>query len=811
MAGPGCIWSRALRSRLLQQQLARSARQTKLSTTLAAQRSYLSTYTDEPREDFRGPRHPRDPRPDFNPGFKRMRRPNRHNQNADRNNSEGAIFSRGFGHKGDDELLMEIAQQKTRATNQKHVRLEMAWLEDPLLLAQRVSSALAAGDPGMAASLAREALRQHPGSKYTVAWNRIMHYCMDRGHPKPALRFFNDMKKRAGKPNPQTFTILLAGLRNAPATPGFNIVRTAEHIYNSISASNSEVDLDIIHTNAMLSVCQYHNDIESLWRIAGNLSEQGSGAPNMMTYTVILGALQFSAREDISKMEATDIDKIFARKSQLMTDAKRIWADILHRWKTDDILPDNRVIGSMAGVLMDGAREQDYYDVFALYNQTMGIPILARPPSQRSKEKPSTRWEIKQRRTTWEAPQEENVPFVDENNRAIKLDKDGRIPKGTPENENSRIEDDEEEENLDAIFDALPTGSVPELRPDSKDLTLIIDACLSMSQGLGPGSQYWNHLTLEDTPHRIQPDSAATMHYLRLLRVSRASKISIRVIRDQMIPSGMVDGKAFHIALTACRRDNRNQSCLVHGNELMDLMNEHLILPDPRALLSYVELVKRLAGLPNILMYLKGLEIDEKKKTRNMLSLGKTLLVKLHVLAMATIRPHVAKINEAVENGRPAPMGRWTRSHEKPLSGDLIINILPHIRLMIDEILKKEYSNFMTKAERQALQADSVMLRQYSDLAVIKKLSGQSIFPTKEQRTAYRNAHMDPELLSEVEVKEEISEPVKPEEMTPGAQKTEPVVPEQVKPEAVMPEAQIPEQGKPEEKEASPSQSKSDS
>lgn len=88
---------------------------------------------------------------------------------------------------------MEIAQQSSSHINRKHVRLEMEWVQDPLLLAQRVSTALRGGDPAMAVALAREATKQIPGTKFVVAWNRILGYCFDKGHPKPALRFFNDV------------------------------------------------------------------------------------------------------------------------------------------------------------------------------------------------------------------------------------------------------------------------------------------------------------------------------------------------------------------------------------------------------------------------------------------------------------------------------------------------------------------------------------------------------------------------------------------------------------------------------------------
>ena len=570
------------------------------------------------------------------------------------------------------------------------------------------------------------------------------------------------MKKRGGKPNARTYTILLTGLRDSPKLPGFNPVQVAEGIYDSISAPNSEVKPDIIHTNAMLSVCQYRNDIESLWRIAGKLSEQGTGAPNMTTYTVILGALQFNAREEIKKMDVNDMDKIFARKSQLINDGKRVWADIVYRWKDEEIVPDSQVTNSMAELLTEGATEQDYYDVFSLYHQTMGIPILGSKPPESAKGKPSRAWENEQRARPQQTAPEENVPFVDENNRQIKLDRNGHLREervGVQSEEASDIDAEEAEENFDTLFDPLPSGPVPDLLPQNKDLTMIIDACLSMGQGLGSGAKYWKYLTMESNSHQIKPDTPSIMHFLRLLRVSRASKMSVRVIEEQMIPTRNVDGKAFHVALSTCRRDNRNHSCLLNGNAVMDLMGRSLILPDPRALQSYLDLVRQLATLPNVLMYMRGIEVDAKDKQRSMQVLGTKLHAKLHLLAIETLRPHVAKLHEAVKQGRPAPASRWAASQEysvhKPIQGFVVAKLMAHVRLMIDEILKRDYSAFVSKAERKALQADSDMLKEYSDKDIIQKLSKQSIFATKEQREAYRKENMAPEAETASELNEE--------------------------------------------------------
>ncbi|KAJ5776819.1 hypothetical protein N7520_000065 [Penicillium odoratum] len=738
MAMTGTVWSRALRSRLLQQRLTRrsAGQQFEWWTASGILRSY-TTQTDPQNEPHVNA--------DQSPTLESLATPRLHNS-YDRNAPRRKVPSSKFGSREYEDLLMDIARQSSPGVKRKHVTMEMEWVDDPLLLAQRVSSALKGNDPAMAVALAREATKKIPGTKFVVAWNRIFAYCFDKGHPKPALKFFNDMKKRAGKPNPQTFTILLMGLRKSTGVPGFDPVRTAESLYNSISAENSGVDLDIIHTNAMLSVCQYHGDVDSLWRIAGSLPEQGPGAPNMTTYTTILGTLLFAHRKKITTMDASQIDRIFALKAQLINDGKRIWADILYRWKNDDLPPDAAVVQSMASLLLDGGSDHDYYDVFALYHQTMGIPILATQPPESAKNTPTPTWKMKQTRNS-EPAVEEDVPFVDENNRTLKFNQDGQ------KEEEPSLE--EEEENFDTLFDSLPTGPVPELQPGNKDLTLIQEACLNITQGSKSGYEYWNHLTLGPTS-RIEPDEISAMQFLRLLRISRASKKAVQVIRDQVVPSGHVSGKIFHIALSVCRRDKHNQMCLVHANELLDLMGESLILPDPRALQGYLELVQALSQKPDLLMYLKGLEVEEGREARTLQALGKKLQVKLNLFALATLRPHFAQLHQAMEQGRKPTLGRWASvRNAESVSGALAVKVMARIRLMIDEVLKSEYSSFVSKTDRKVLQSESIMLKVYSDMAIIKKFSTDSVFPTQEQRSAYRAKRSNAEALGTSEMNEQ--------------------------------------------------------
>ena len=527
---------------------------------------------------------------------------------------------------------------------------------------------------------------------------------------------------------------MLTGFRKAAeGTP--NVVQDALRVYRSIFAENSPVKPDIIHTNAMLSVCQRHGDMDTLWRIAGELPEEGSQAPDMVTYSTILTAIQFAAQNDVLKMDRSEIEKIIARKSQMVTEGKRIWADIVYRWAKDKVNPlpiDNNVVGSMASLLLEGANDRDFYDIFALYNQTTGLPIFGKLPENNLKIAHRRVWRELERRPKTESGSsvEDDVPFVDQDNNLLK-----RVKKETPVEE-------EEEENFDSLFDPIVPDSenLSYLQPNNKDLTMILEACFKLTQGASTGSIYWDYLTKPENPTRIEPDNLSYMEYFRLLRLTRSSHTATRVMREQMVPAGRANGKAFHVALSCCRRDRKNRKVLLHANELLDLMNQSCLLPDPRSLGNYLELVQRLCDNPHSLMYLLGLDMDTGCDTRTLQTLGKKLQTKLRLRALATLRPHIVKLHEAMENEQSGAIrkGRWDTDVGELAMGQDCARIMAWVRLITDETLKTEFALFVTKEERKLLQSESNMLKKYSDQGTIQKLTGKLVKPTVEQRNEFK-------------------------------------------------------------------------
>jgi hypothetical protein len=106
-----------------------------------------------------------------------------------RKQEERALMAIAAGPKAEDgEMNDEI---RGASYSRKTISMELKWLEDPRDLADRVARILRSGDPGMAAALVRQA--QKEGKRCDVAWNHLLSYCMQRGFPQVAFKFYNDV------------------------------------------------------------------------------------------------------------------------------------------------------------------------------------------------------------------------------------------------------------------------------------------------------------------------------------------------------------------------------------------------------------------------------------------------------------------------------------------------------------------------------------------------------------------------------------------------------------------------------------------
>ena len=384
------------------------------------------------------------------------------------------------------------------------------------------------------------------------------------------------MKKRAQLPDSYTFTILFRGLSSYPHLS--KTTSRALSIYQSMFAENSPVRPSIIHTNAVVNVCARAHDIDALLGIAADLPVHGSGAPNKLTYTIILNAIQSNAAgkydPQIASSRQYDSEKM-ERIVLAVQQGRRLWLEIKQRWMSGDLALDEDLVCAMGRLLLLGRKTQDLDDVLSLLEQTMGIPRqIARPINP--------------------APQRAEEASGPEDDSELPLDSPANVELETllsspnPKGKLPRSPSDPF-----APPSSGPRSTQSAVRPGRNTLSLVLEACIALKYVRG-AQNYWGLLTSPDSHYSIVPDGENYHMYLRLLRVQRASKLAVEFV-DEM-RSGKLTGnardvqaKTFRIALSCCVRDINNRDSLVHAGKLVRIMTDTLPHPDAKALILYLK------------------------------------------------------------------------------------------------------------------------------------------------------------------------------------------------------------------------------
>ena len=419
------------------------------------------------------------------------------------------------------------------------------------------------------------------------------------------------MKKRAQQPDAYTFTILLRGLSWYPQFS--HSITRALSIYQSMFADNCPVRPSIIHTNAVLKVCALAHDVDALLRIAAELPTRGNGAPNYLTFTIILNAIRGNALEPkkqtaISRKEDTGGDDVTALA---VKQGRRLWVEVTQRWMSGDLHMDEEFVCAMGRLLLLGSEVQNQDDVLSLLEQTMGIPRqvarIANPALRRA-------------------------------NEASGPTDDPELPPCSPANVELKNllspsnEEDEFPELPSHPFDPLPNVAGPSrsaVRPGRNTLSLVLDACIRLKYARA-AQNYWGILTSPDGYHKIIPDSENYHMYLRVLRLQRASKLAVELV-DEM-RSGDLTGKAgavqlktFRIALSCCVRDSRNRHSILHGAKLVRMMTDSLPYPDAKALNMYLQIAlsQKSRDWRTIMGVIRGTELGV-RNLRSLLAFGPT-------------------------------------------------------------------------------------------------------------------------------------------------------------------------------------------
>lgn len=199
MASTGLGWSRALRSRLARNQLARAGTPWSHSRVFQPRRISFLSGDREGSDPKEGDQISADLEESFNlthaQSLSMRSPPNKSPPLAREKIPVGELGPvRTFGDKDEREVLMRVAMRTVREghfPDRRKILQDLDWLEDPDSFARHTHRLLENGRVERAVEMVREA--QTRNMRCVAAWNRIIDFCTKLGHMKPALRFFNDV------------------------------------------------------------------------------------------------------------------------------------------------------------------------------------------------------------------------------------------------------------------------------------------------------------------------------------------------------------------------------------------------------------------------------------------------------------------------------------------------------------------------------------------------------------------------------------------------------------------------------------------
>ena len=489
---------------------------------------------------------------------------------------------------------LQRLEPEARDKMERAMKQEAKYLVDPLKLAQEIVSKLREHQLEEALALVRASEKSLDGDGVdnVVSWNHIIDWLMGQDSPGEAWKVYQEMKKRGHKPDSYTYTVMLRGYRHNIKKP--NVVQQAISVYDSISAANSVVTPTTLHTNAMLSVCSRAHDIDTLWKIAGKLPERGPGAPDHITFTTILTGLNAEIQQRAVEQGARegpgfDPQPIF---DKVIDDARKLWLDVTSRWRRGLLLIDESLTCAMGRLLMLSNNRKTQQDVLNLVHQTMNIPKMTETASEEF---------AGEAQDTAESEPDEQRPSTFD-----------YVPMRT------YAQQDEPPKDLSTVDSSVYST------PANNALSMLIETSTALRE-LKLGKYYWELLTSSPGPYQVVPDSPTIMAYLRLLRVSRASKAVLDVLqepRSEYVNNKLMVRGTFIIAMSTCLRDKKNPNVFETASRIMDIMQGSIGMAEIEDLDSSGQ---KLRFSPKVLrMYLEvaiattnGLNGEPLQKTKN--------------------------------------------------------------------------------------------------------------------------------------------------------------------------------------------------
>jgi pentatricopeptide repeat protein len=474
------------------------------------------------------------------------------------------------------------------ASQEKALRIELQYLQDPVKLADHVHYTLRCEKPEKALELCRLAGKE---MDCIVAWNHTIAWHMQRGKVNEAFRIYNEMKKRAQWPDSYTYMMLLRGFpqhrtHHGPETKKSNVSK-AMALFNSMGASNSRVKPNIKHTNAALRVCSVAKDMDSLWSLAGKLPSSGANSADHITYTILLGAIRC---QDFG-VEQADVDadahgqddmshKIIKMRQDAVDEGRRIWQEIIVRWRRGEIIIDHSLVCEMASLLLLSGRLEDCDDVLNLVHQTMNIqraiPKMGSPG-----------------RKTEHIPRAAEITSKSLNTE----DSEGWTPTSSANafHAQSPIPDSD---------NPRPSQQLAWVQPDNDILNCVLEACSRMRTPKAVYA-YWDAFVNE---RGLRPDLANFHMLLEILRINRNSGRAAGLLREMHDLGFVMRNKTFRTAMSVCSRDVKNINVVENATTMVDIMGKALHSPDYHTLGVYLSIAVSTKNVDNIIAALNAID-----------------------------------------------------------------------------------------------------------------------------------------------------------------------------------------------------------
>ncbi|ESZ92967.1 hypothetical protein SBOR_6633 [Sclerotinia borealis F-4128] len=423
-------------------------------------------------------------------------------------------------------------------------------LQDPLQLASYVRKLLSDDDFEKALLYVRAASKN---VECVVSWNHLIEWQFSKDQLTPALKTYNEMKKRAQYPDAQTYTIIFKGCSDSPYTK--QAFEKGLAIYTSMLSVGSRLKPNTIHMNAVLRLCSRAGEEEALLGIAAQMPAEGARAPDNLTFTTILNAFRMKLLGNTNMPEK----ELLKLKRKTIDSAHRMWGDIFMRWRKGDIMVDEELVCAMGRTLLHGS-EEDNDDILSLVEQTMNVrrQMPRRGTKSRQQIEPSLQGQ------------------------SISEDKKGlvEVEDGGGLNPRGQLED---------IFASSgpAVASLPRSHvfatPGPNTISMILKALLNLGKK-EPATKYWNIFVKE---RGIVPDQDNYHRYMRILRLCRSSREVLELLLE--IPKESLKHEFFRLAMSTCERDKNNPNVFATAGKILDIMQMNLEVPDIIALVTYMD------------------------------------------------------------------------------------------------------------------------------------------------------------------------------------------------------------------------------